>query len=58
MPFNLVGIMAAIASVLKDHKISLLAQSTFDTDYVFVKCEVVEKAEEVMKGEGLVMVKE
>ncbi|GMH77088.1 hypothetical protein TrST_g4095 [Triparma strigata] len=57
MPFYLVGIMAAIASVLKDHKISLLAQSTFDTDYVFVKCDVVERAEKVMVNEGLEMVK-
>ena len=39
MPFDLVGIMAKLSKILADSSISLLAQSTFDTDYILVKEE-------------------
>lgn len=39
MPFDLVGIMAKLSKILADASISLLAQSTFETDYILVKWE-------------------
>ena len=37
LDFALVGILAQISGVLAEHKISLFAISTFDTDYILVK---------------------
>lgn len=44
-PFELtlVGILAGVAEVLRTHGISLFVVSTFDTDYVLVKAENLEK---------------
>ena len=39
LPFALVGILAGIAAVLAEGKISIFAVSTYDTDYVFIKEE-------------------
>ena len=52
MPFDLVGIMAGIATALKNRGVSLLAQSTYDTDYVLVKEEKLGEAVEALRGEG------
>jgi hypothetical protein len=38
-PFNAVGILAGILSPLAEAGISILAVSTYDTDYVFVKAD-------------------
>jgi uncharacterized protein len=38
-PFNAVGILAGILSPLAEAGISILAVSTYDTDYVFIKAE-------------------
>ena len=45
MEFSLVGIMARVATCLAAAGVPLLAQSTFDTDYVLVKREHVTAAE-------------
>ena len=37
MAFDMVGVMAQLASTLAAADVSLLAQSSFDTDYIFVK---------------------
>ena len=37
MAFELVGVMATISNSLAKRGVSLLAQSTYDTDYIFVK---------------------
>ncbi|KAF7726325.1 hypothetical protein EC973_008905 [Apophysomyces ossiformis] len=44
MDFSLVGILAAIVDPLRDHQIPVFVVSTFDTDYVLVKKETLEKA--------------
>ena len=44
LDFALVGIMARLAAALADAGISLFAVSTFDTDYVLVKAEVLDDA--------------
>ena len=42
--FSLTGILASIATVLADEKISIFAVSTFDTDYILVKNSKVPQA--------------
>ena len=37
MEFEIVGVMAKLSSTLAEKGVSLLAQSTFDTDYIYVK---------------------
>jgi len=48
----LVGILSDIARVLAEADISIFAVSTFNTDYVFVKKENYEKALELLKLQG------
>jgi hypothetical protein len=53
MPFDLVGVMAKLSNTLADSKISLLAQSTFDTDYVFVKSSNLDSARSAFAKSGI-----
>jgi hypothetical protein len=53
MPFDLVGIMATLSQVLAKASISLLAQSTFDTDYVLVKAGDADAAKQAFVGAGV-----
>lgn len=46
--FSLTGILASLASPLAKAKISIFAISTFDTDYVLVKDDNLEKAVKVL----------
>ena len=55
MPFDLVGIMAKLSSCLADAGVSILAQSTFDTDYVLVKADKVDEAAAALRGVGVVV---
>lgn len=52
MPFSMVGVLAALVQPLADVGISMFAVSTFDTDYVFVKADDLEKAQRVLKEAG------
>jgi uncharacterized protein len=52
IPFNQIGVLASLTAPLAAADISLFALSTFDTDYLLVKTEVVERAVEVLKGAG------
>ena len=45
--------MAYLSGCLAAAGVSLLAQSTFDTDYIFVKAEKAQAAEEAMAGIGV-----
>ena len=53
MKFDVVGIMAALSTALATAGISLLAQSTFDTDYIFLKSEQLESAKSAFLIEGI-----
>ena len=44
LDFSLVGILARISSVLAAEKIGIFAVSTFDTDYILVKAENLDRA--------------
>lgn len=52
LDFSLVGILARIASILADNKISIFAVSTYNTDYVLVKSEYFDKAADVLSKQG------
>lgn len=49
LDFSLVGILYDIIQPLKDNQISVFVVSTFNTDYVFVKEDQFEKAQEIFK---------
>ncbi|MEM8961783.1 MAG: DEAD/DEAH box helicase [Acidobacteriota bacterium] len=44
LDFSLVGVLAAIATPLAEHKVSMFAVSTFDTDYILVRDKNLEQA--------------
>ena len=52
LDLSLVGILAAISSLLAEHNIGLFAVSTFNTDYIFTKKENFAKAIRVLAEAG------
>ena len=52
LAFSLTGILAGIAGILAEHDISIFAVSTYNTDYVFIKEKLFEKALDVLRQEG------
>ncbi|KAI9496640.1 ACT domain-containing protein [Zychaea mexicana] len=57
MDFGLVGILASIVDPLRDNKIPVYVVSTFDTDYVLVKEEMLEKAMGVLNRQDGITLK-
>lgn len=55
LDFALTGILSAIAASLAEAKISIFAVSTFDTDYVLVKAEKLERAITILRDRGYVI---
>jgi uncharacterized protein len=53
LDFSLVGIIARISAILKDAGIPIFAISTYDTDYILVKEDDVERAVEEMRDGGI-----
>lgn len=52
LPFDAVGILAGLASPLAGAGISIFAVSTFDTDYVLVKAEQLDRAVDALVAAG------
>ena len=52
LDFALTGILASLAAPLADAGISIFAVSTFDTDYVLVKANMLAHAINVLKHSG------
>lgn len=52
LDFGLTGILAGIAGVLAAEKIPIFAVSTYDTDYIFVKAELLIKAVKALVTAG------
>jgi len=52
LDFSLTGILSGIAAVLADAKVGIFAVSTYDTDYILVKQENLDRAVEALKKEG------
>ena len=52
LDFSLIGILAKISEILAKNFISIFVISTFNTDYILVKEEKIEKAMTVLSKEG------
>ena len=52
LDFSLIGILSKISGILADNGIGIFAVSTYNTDYILVKEENLEKALEALKAEG------
>jgi len=52
LDFSLVGILASLSGTLACQGISIFAISTYDTDYILVKEEELDRAIQVLKSEG------
>jgi len=55
LDFGLTGILASIAVPLSDAGISIFALSTYDTDYLLVRENDLEKAKQVLLASGHVV---
>jgi len=53
LDFSLVGVLVSIAAPLAQAGVSLFAISTFDTDYILVKENVLERALHALEGAGI-----
>lgn len=56
LDFSLTGILSSIAQPLADNKISIFAISTYDTDYILIKKEHFEDAQDVLQKNGFAIV--
>ncbi len=52
LPFNLVGVLAALSGPLAEAGVSIFVVSTFDTDYLLVKDHQLELARTVLLQAG------
>ncbi|WP_022763348.1 MULTISPECIES: ACT domain-containing protein [unclassified Butyrivibrio] len=52
LDFSLIGILSGISKVLAKNNIGIFAVSTFNTDYILVKAENFELAQEVLDKAG------
>ena len=56
LDFSLIGILAKIAAALADNGVSIFAVSTYNTDYVLMKKENYQKALDVLKALGYMII--
>jgi hypothetical protein len=52
LDFSLRGILSSLAKPLAEAKISIFAISTFNTDYLLIKRNNLEKSIEILSKEG------
>jgi hypothetical protein len=52
LDFSLTGILYKLAKPLAEQKISIFAISTYETDYLLVKSENIDKAIQILGSEG------
>lgn len=52
LDFSLTGILSSLTSPLADAKISIFAISTFNTDYLLIKSDTLERTLEILKENG------
>ena len=52
LDFSLTGILSKLATVLAEAQIGIFAVSTYDTDYILVKQENLDRAVEALKRAG------
>jgi uncharacterized protein len=51
-PFAMTGVLAAVLNPLASAEVGIFAVSTFDTDYVLVKADRLQAAEEALQQAG------
>ncbi len=52
LPFSAVGILAALTTLLASARIPVFAVSTYNTDYLLMRAELLEKAAETLRSAG------
>lgn len=52
LDFSLTGILNELTRPLAEHNISIFAISTYDTDYLLVKSQLIERTIQVLEEEG------
>lgn len=52
LDFDLTGVLASLTTPLASADVSIFAMSTFDTDYILVREEDLEKAKRVLRAHG------
>ena len=52
LDFSLTGILSKLATVLADAGVGIFAVSTYDTDYILVKAENLDRAAVALKNAG------
>lgn len=52
LDFSLVGILSKISCILAENKIGIFAISTFNTDYILIKENNIEKAKKALTNQG------
>lgn len=52
IPFSTVGVLASLVQPLAESRISVFAISTFDTDYLLVKAEDLNRASDALREVG------
>ena len=52
LDFSLIGVLSEIAAILADRGISIFAVSTYNTDYVLIKKENFQRAQEALEAFG------
>ncbi len=52
LPFSMIGVLADISGLLCGQRISIFVISTYDTDYILVKEEQLQKALDALKAGG------
>jgi len=56
LDFSLVGILAGIASILSEARISIFAVSTYNTDYILLKSESLQSAITILSDNGYILI--
>lgn len=56
LDFSLIGILSKISAVLADAEIGIFAVSTYNTDYILVKQEQLDKAAQALRAAGYTVV--
>ncbi|MBP5491448.1 MAG: ACT domain-containing protein [Clostridiales bacterium] len=56
LDFSLIGILSKLSGILAENHIGIFAVSTYNTDYILVKKENFERAEEVLTQSGYMFV--
>jgi hypothetical protein len=53
LDFDLIGILNALTQPMADAGLSVFANSTFNTDYILVKADIADRAQDVWRSAGI-----